>query len=285
MKIVSNSDSISSSDRAFNYGDGIFTTLCVSNRNIELLSFHLKRLTHDAAVLGIQLDETILSHAIYDYVNSLPAELDKKVVKIHVSAGEGGRGYARHPQTPALVRFSTHAYPQHYSQLKQTGMEVICARTKLAIQPLLGGVKHLNRLEQVLIKQEVTEAKVDDALVFNTNDELVEASAGNVFFKIADRWHTPEITHCGVNGVVRQCLINEMTRAGIDVHQGKYTFEDIMASDSLLVTNALMGVMPVAKLSLSDLNESKLFSQSIHSSAVLASLLTNKIQDEYANTP
>ena len=285
MKIVTQTNDISPNDRAFNYGDGIFTTLCVTNGKVELLSYHINRLCHDAEVLGIHIEPATLIRALKNYINSLTKDVIKTVVKIHISAGEGGRGYARDPQAPALVRFSRHVYPVQYLEMKKKGVVLICAQTQLPIQPRLGGVKHMNRLEQVLIKQEVINQNADDALVFNTHNELVEASAGNVFFKLGTQWHTPEIIHSGVKGVVRQCLIDALTQKGIGVCQGRYTIEHIVSADALVVTNALMGVMPVAKVVLPSSEESKLFPQSIDSSTILTRLLTTKIQDENADTP
>ena len=285
MKIVTLSNGIRPNDRAFNYGDGIFTTLCVRNGQPELLSYHLARLHHDAEVLGIQIEPATLASALKDYIDTLTEDTDKVVVKIHISAGEGGRGYARDSKAPALVRFSNHEYPTQYVEMKKSGVTLICAQIQLPIQPKLGGVKHMNRLEQVLIKQEVINKNADDALVFNTNNELVEASAGNVFFRIGTQWHTPEITTSGVRGVVRQCLIDEMNNAAIGVRIGHYTLEHIMAADALVVTNALMGVMPVTRLLLPLDQESKSFPQSLDSSTILTRLLITKIQDEYADTP
>ncbi|MDO6568825.1 aminodeoxychorismate lyase [Alteromonas sp. 1_MG-2023] len=309
MKIVANTDTtslipssidvIALNDRALNYGDGVFTTMCVSHGKVDLLSFHLARLEHDAKALSITPNMPLLRCAIDDYVSALTATLDnpntKFVMKIHVSSGEGGRGYARDAQAPAIVRFSTHTYPTHYAELQTSGLSVICAKTPLAIQPLLGGIKHLNRLEQVLIKREVITAGVDDALVFDTQGRLIEASAGNVFFQTESGWHTPKVNNCGVNGVVRQCLLSMLKASsskdsGIignpsSVHEGEYTLEDLTKAKALVITNALMGVMPVNKVILNDGKTSAelAFNASYEGAKTLAKLVIDKIQEDHAN--
>lgn len=315
MKIVANTDTASSTpssadaialnDRALNYGDGVFTTMCVSQGKVELLTFHLARLNHDAKALAISLDMTALRQAIDVYVSALTESLEhpsiKRVMKVHVSSGEGGRGYARDSQAPAIVRFSTHTYPAHYSELAVSGLTLINAKTPLAIQPLLGGIKHMNRLEQVLVKREVVEANADDALVFDTQGHLIEASAGNIFFQTDTGWHTPKVNNCGVNGVVRQCLLStlgknsvkeSLTNADVigdnalNVHEGEYTLADIANAKAMVITNALMGVMPVNKVLLNDgkTSDELAFSASHEGAKRLAKLVLDKIQEDHANS-
>ncbi|MCQ8847118.1 aminodeoxychorismate lyase [Alteromonas stellipolaris] len=310
MKIVANTDTASSTpssadaialnDRALNYGDGVFTTMCVSQGKVELLTFHLARLKHDAKALAISLDMTALRQAIDVYVSALTESLEhpniKRVMKVHVSSGEGGRGYARDSQAPAIVRFSTHTYPAHYSELAVSGLILINAKTTLAIQPLLGGIKHMNRLEQVLVKREVVEANADDALVFDTQGHLIEASAGNVFFQTDTGWHTPKVNNCGVNGVVRQCLLSmlkpssskdsDINSNALVVHEGEYTLADIANAKAMVITNALMGVMPVNKVVLNDgkTSDELAFSASHEEAKRLAKLVLDKIQEDHANS-
>ncbi len=310
MKIVANTDTTSSlpsssdaialNDRALNYGDGVFTTMCVSHGKVELLSLHLARLNHDAKALAISLDMAALIQAIDEYVSSLTASLEhpniKKVMKIHVSSGEGGRGYARDSQAPAIVRFSTHVYPAHYSDLAASGLTLINAKTPLAIQPLLGGIKHMNRLEQVLVKREIIAANADDALVFDTQGRVIEASAGNVFFQTDSGWHTPKVNNCGVNGVVRQCILSmlqpssskdsDISDNALVVHEGEYTLADVANAKALVITNALMGVIPVNNVVLNNgkAGDELAFNASHEGAKILARLVLDKIQEDHANS-
>ena len=310
MKIVANTDTASSTpssadaialnDRALNYGDGVFTTMCVSHGKVELLSFHLARLNHDAKALAISLDMAALIQAIDEYVSSLTASLEhpniKKVMKIHVSSGEGGRGYARDSQAPAIVRFSTHVYPAHYSDLAASGLTLINAKTPLAIQPLLGGIKHMNRLEQVLVKREIIAANADDALVFDTQGRVIEASAGNVFFQTDSGWHTPKVNNCGVNGVVRQCILSmlqpssskgsDISDNALVVHEGEYTLADVANAKALVITNALMGVIPVNNVVLNNgkTGDELAFNASHEGAKTLARLVLDKIQEDHAKS-
>ncbi|MFZ8200146.1 aminodeoxychorismate lyase [Alteromonas portus] len=257
MRIIPSATPISSSDRAFNYGDGVFTTLLVNEHQVELLPYHISRLEHDAAAIKLNIDTHALEAAIAEQVKAIKnASADnaspKYVLKIHVSGGQAGRGYARSEDSEALIRFSQHPYPSHYDSLANKGVSVICAQTRLAIQPLLAGVKHMNRLEQVLVKHEVDEAGVNDAIVCDTQDNVIEASAGNVFFYLNEQWYTPSLKGSGVNGVVRQYLIDSLLNDNCALHVGEYDLSYLQNASAIVITNALMGVMPVQQIRMPD---------------------------------
>ncbi len=257
MRIIPSTTPISPSDRAFNYGDGVFTTLLVNEHIVQLLPYHISRLVHDAAAIKLTIDTHTLEAAIAEHVNAIKLASSenassKYVLKIHVSGGQAGRGYARSENSEALIRFSQHPYPSHYDSLANQGVSVICAQTRLAIQPLLAGVKHMNRLEQVLVKHEVDEAGVDDAIVCDTQDNIIEASAGNVFFHLNEQWYTPSLKGSGVNGVVRQCLIDSLLNDNNSLHVGDYDLSYLGRSSAVVITNALVGVMPVQQIRMPD---------------------------------
>ncbi|GEA13233.1 aminodeoxychorismate lyase [Alteromonas sp. KUL49] len=249
MKILSQQSPVNTNDRAFNYGDGVFSTMLVKQGKVELMSMHIARLVNDAARLGIAIEPKQLCDAIVSDATALTQ--DRAVLKVHVSAGEGGRGYARNDNASPIVRFSVNPYPAHYDQLKESGLTLICAKTPLALQPALAGLKHLNRLEQVLVKNEINAAQsamrqdVDDALVCDTQGDLVETSVGNLFWKKAHKWFTPALDKSGVNGVMRQLLIRYFTAKGIAFEEVKSPIDTLVDASAVLVTNALMGVMPV----------------------------------------
>lgn len=283
MKIIPNDTPIALSDRAFNYGDGVFTTICVVNDHPELLSLHLSRLSHDCTAIGLSIDIHILEQAIGSKIQAFQAsaELKRKeasqiddekkpllecesnpsqfekseikyVLKVHVSGGEAGRGYSRDEANPPLVRFSQHPYPTHYDSLSATGVTLMCAQTALAIQPALAGIKHMNRLEQVLIKREINQADADDALVCDTQGNVIECSAGNIFFYTDNTWCTPSLTGSGVNGVVRQCLLNALNEENVPHKVGEFTLNNVMRADCVVITNALMKVVPIKSITFAD---------------------------------
>lgn len=252
MKILAPESLVNTNDRAFNYGDGVFTTMLVKRGNVQLLSLHVRRVVNDAARLGISLSSELLYEAITSKANTLSE--DRTVLKVHVSAGEGGRGYSRCPEASPLVRFSSSSYPSHYDELKMLGMSLICANIALALQPALAGIKHLNRLEQILVKNEISAAQlilkqdIHDAVVCDTQGNIVESSVGNLYWRKGQKWYTPKLDQSGVNGVVRQVLLEYFALSGIDVEEVTLPLNSLSDASAVIVTNALMGVMPVSQV-------------------------------------
>lgn len=283
MIIIPSATPISPSDRAFNYGDGVFTTLMVNEHKVELLPYHLSRLEHDTAAIKLDIDIHTLETAIAEQVSAIKNASDenasKYVLKVHISGGQAGRGYARSEDSETRVRFSQHQYPSHYDSLADDGVTVICAQTRLAIQPLLAGVKHMNRLEQVLVKHEVDEAGANDAIVCDTQDSIIEASAGNLFFYLNDEWYTPSLKGSGVNGVVRQCLIDSLLNDNCALNVGQYDLSYLRKASAVVITNALMGVMPVKQIRMTDFS---LVNFDVKSSAIVAlkTRLSNAVKSE-----
>jgi 4-amino-4-deoxychorismate lyase len=123
------------------------------------------------------------------------------------------------------------------------------SNVKLAHQPLLAGLKHLNRLEQVLVKQDLQARDCDDVLVADYQDNLIEASAANFFWmNESSTWCTPVLDQCGIAGVFRQHLIDHITASGQKVTEKPCRIEDLLAAKALFICNSLMQVVPVTEL-------------------------------------
>ncbi|WP_175405092.1 aminodeoxychorismate lyase [Salinimonas lutimaris] len=230
-------------DRVANYGDGLFTTMTVSHGRVALFERHRKRLLHDAQQLGISLDNDVLVDAIRQHAVSM----EQGTLKLLISAGEGGRGYARGNGQPSL-HFSVHALPAHYAQWREQGIRVGVSPVSLARQPLLAGLKHANRLEQVLIKQQMATQHVDDVLVTDTAGNMIEASAANVFWCEKGRWVTPDVSQCGVAGVMRSFVTERLAAQQCPVSVTEQPMPAAQHIEAMFFTNALMQIVPVRDL-------------------------------------
>ncbi|MBU2976718.1 aminodeoxychorismate lyase [Alteromonas sp. C1M14] len=228
-------------DRAFQYGDGLFTTLAVKYGKPQLWHWHKLRLQDDSRRLLLSLDIDTLQEEVFSQAKLL----DTGVIKIHVSAGAGGRGYLRPSKPVPQVTLTTHEVPPFYSQWQQTGIDVDFSPVKLGHQPLLAGIKHLNRLEQVLIKQHIVN---DDAIVCDMHDNLIEGSASNLFWYADGAWHTPLLTQCGVNGVFRAFLLTVFAQLNLPVCEAVYPRKKLLNADSVFLCNSLMQIVPIKTL-------------------------------------
>ena len=222
-------------DRSFQYGDGLFTTVRVKNGKAMLWDLHLQRLVSGAKCLLIHSFDTKELTAKVHQAISAPDQ----VIKVLISRGQAGRGYSPQGIESACCYISTAALPD-YSNWQQQGIHLGVADFKLAQQPALAGIKHNNRLEQVLIKAELAERDVDELVVLDQSGAVIEVSAANLMFCKEGQWFTPALDQAGVNGVMRQYLM-----AQLSVTVGRYRLSDLQQAEALLICNALMGVVPV----------------------------------------
>jgi len=222
-------------DRSFNYGDGLFSTILIRQGQPQLMTEHLQRLSWSAQRLGMQaIDEDAVVQAVTAAISA-----PEQVVKLLLSRGQSGRGYSPDLQSEPHLYLTTAPLPD-YRQWQQQGMLLGVAQFKLACQPALAGLKHNNRLEQVLLKAELANSAWDDLLVCDTMNRVTEATAANVFFFNSGRWFTPLLDQAGVAGVMRSHLLQHL-----EVEQGYFSLSQLEQAEAVLLCNALMQVVPV----------------------------------------
>lgn len=239
------------SNRAAIYGDGFFTTLSVDDGKAVLLSRHITRLQRASHTLQLQIDANdwqTLRHQIQVSANSL----QNGIIKVLISAGMGGRGYLRSQDGDPHCYLQTLPPVVHYEGWRQSGIQVGVSPVKLALQPELSGTKHLNRLEQVLIKQQRSASEDDNALedeiVLDRDNMIVEVSAGNLFWYAYGRWFTPDLYYSGVEGVMRNFIIDCLEKGMRQVNVVRSKLSGLHKATDAFVCNSLMKVVPVNKI-------------------------------------
>ncbi|MFQ3192431.1 MAG: 4-amino-4-deoxychorismate lyase [Paraglaciecola sp.] len=232
-------------DRAFQYGDGCFTTMAFRNGRLELFDAHINRLKLACNTLYINFDKwSELESCIVD---SLKAD-DDCVIKVIITRGVGGRGYSPEGAiTPSFI-ITHHTIPVYYPVWQTKGIKLTISPITLARQPLLAGIKHLNRLEQVLVKQDLAQTNYDDAVVCDTQQKIIETSIGNLFWFKDNTWYTSDLSESGVEGVMRNLVLDVMLEKGMKCRVVKHDVSILFNAQQLFVCNALMMLVPVVSL-------------------------------------
>lgn len=228
-------------DRGLLYGDGVFETMLFAYGRAPLWSRHMSRLRESCARLAIPISE---ESVLAGECAALIAGIDRAVVRITITRGSGERGYAV-PQ-PAQARRIVGASPAlaPNADWYRDGIRVRWCATQCAAQPRLAGIKHLNRLEQVLARAEWNDAAIGEGLMCDANGSVVGATAANVFAVIAGTLVTPAVDHCGVAGVMRAQVLEWSP----DAHVRVLGMDELMQASEVFLTNALRGVVPVRAL-------------------------------------
>lgn len=249
-------------NRGLNYGDGIFTTIAICRSEIALMPLHQQRLLRGLSVLGMEApnwesfwqfaQQVIASHNSSSLertpTQSSSSIKHRHVLKILIVRGSGGRGYSTQGCSEQQAFFSLNGFPEHYDHWREQGVRVNISNVILGHNPMLAGIKHCNRIEQVLARQALDDdADSDDHLLCDLNNHLIEASAGNFFMLKDGHWMTPDLRFAGVDGVMRQWLLthgfspNEVTVAD------NICVEQLLSADSVFICNSLMGIVPVSQ--------------------------------------
>ena len=229
------SDVLDIADRGLAYGDGLFETFRVINERPLWWDRHLARLQRGAQVLGIELPNPTRMHI--EALNCCEGAADG-VLKLILTRGSSGRGYRPGDGSP------TRILSLHPSPTRQDSITAIRCEARLATQPLLAGLKHLNRLEQVLAARECQQANVDEGLLFDGDGRLVSAVAGNVFLLRDGEWLTPTIDRCGVAGICREWLLENLASC----RETALSDDDVKAAEAVFVCNSVRGILPVSEL-------------------------------------
>lgn len=244
MRILVNgveADRVSALDRGLAYGDGLFETIRAIDGAAPLWARHMARLREGCARLGLPAPGTETLAREFAHVVAGSPDV---VVKIICTRGIGGRGYAPPATADGARIVAAFPTPRLPADWYRDGIRVRCCALRLAVQPRLAGIKHLNRLEQVLARGEWSDPDVVEGLLFDHADDLVSATAANVFVAIGGVLRTPPVDACGVAGVLRGALLEALP----DVRVQTMTKEDLMQADELFLTSSVRGVLPVRSL-------------------------------------
>jgi len=229
-------DALPGDARGLAYGDGLFETMRVHRGVVRWWEAHMARLANGARRLRLALPafDTMEREA-----RALFADDGDGVLKLIVSRGGGGRGYAPPSDAAPLWRIARHPLPA----TRNDGLTLRWCDTPLALQPALAGMKHCNRLEQVLARGEWTDPAIDEGLMRSTDGDVVCATAANLFLLRDGRWSTPRLDRCGVAGVCRAWVLSEIAAI-----QARVAPADVESADAVVLCNAVRGILPVARL-------------------------------------
>ncbi|WP_043310029.1 aminodeoxychorismate lyase [Pseudomonas sp. ML96] len=231
-------------DRGLAYGDGLFETIAVRGGRATLLPRHLARLREGLQRLSIDLDLALLEAELQAFF----IELGEGVAKLLVTRGDGLRGYAP-PQAASPRRILLgNPLPSYAAENAEQGVRLFPCATRLAEQPLLAGLKHLNRLEQVLARGEWQDAAFAEGLMRDVSGRAVEGVFSNLFLVKNGVLLTAELSRCGVAGVMRAEVLAQAERVGLVCEVRDLTIDELYAADEIFLCNSLYGIWPVREL-------------------------------------
>lgn len=238
-------DQISIRDRALHYGDGLFETFAVKDGEALAWDRHIARLQLGCERLAIDCPDISL---LQTEATQLCENRRRGVLKLIISRGEGGRGYqpAQSAQTTRI--FSLHDWPDYPVEYQQHGISATVCKLRLGHNPTLAGMKHLNRLEQVLLKQELSNTSFPEAIVLDLNGRVIEGTMSNVFLVKNGKLRSPDLIKAGVAGIIRGRILESAEALSLNREVGELTLDDVLDADEVFFCNSVAGIWPVAHI-------------------------------------
>ncbi len=243
--------------RALHYGHGCFTTLVHRDGELLLWEYHWQRLHQACQVLGLYCEEDSLRQQLQQAINCQTEKLG--IMKIMVLAKNEADGYVQ-PQSIStqIVILPRPLKLLWLAEKRQQGCHLFCCQYRLAHQPKLAGIKHLNRLDQVLASQELRmhaftsqenqKIAYDDGVMLDIEDCVIETTCANMFFRIGKQWITPDLSLTGVTGVARSLIINWFKDSGALLGVRKIHWSEFCLVEEVFICNAVRGIWPVVRV-------------------------------------
>lgn len=234
---------VSALDRGMLYGHTVFETVGIVNGSPVLLAEHLDRLNKGCERLDLPISIPQIESELSTLIEHIEAK-QNFVARITISMGEGGRGYLTPEDKRATRILSLHGYPAHSRHLAFEGVRLGLSDVKLGAQPMLAGIKHGNRLEQIIARSR-WERDWNEALLCDQNGYVIEGTQSNVIIVKNRVAFTPIIDACGVEGVIKSWALLRLKELGVSCQSVRLSVQDVTEADEVFLTNSIIGVWPV----------------------------------------
>lgn len=240
---------LSVKDRGLAYGDGLFETMRFQNGQIPFLPLHLARLERGLKALSLPISVPQIASQLSRFSQTVAERTDAPVIiKLIVSRGVGGRGYVPTGSTQPSVVLQAFDAPALNSEGLGTSLAI--SRVTLAEQQWLAGIKHLNRLEYVLAAADVQDRYPNAiALLLDHHGQIIESLHHNIFCVKGGHVYTPALNLCGVAGVLRRWLLDELApQLALPCLVLPLSLEVFEEADEVFIGNSVRGFMPVVEI-------------------------------------
>ncbi len=238
-------NTINAEDRGLTYGDGVFRTLRMQTGRPVCWERQYAKLQHDCGALKIACPSAI---ALFSELLQLGKAQPEGVAKIVITRGTSARGYApTAPSEPTRILSVSPAtmYPPDYAK---EGVRMHVCKTRLGHQLLLAGIKHLNRLENVLAASEWQDQDVPEGLLGDISGNVISGTRSNLFMLRGTILYTSNLSRCGVAGVQRDRVLDWSKQHGVTSKTADFCMEELLQADEIFLVNSVFGLWPVKEV-------------------------------------
>ena len=228
-------------DRGFLYGDGLFETLRVFNGKPFRWAQHMERLQQGAEFLKIPL--TFTPERLRDFATGLVARnsMPDSLLRLTLSRGVGVRGYSpKGAESPALVMSLHPALAPEAGNHPR--WRLVTSSSRLPANEPLARFKTCNKLPQILARSEADLVHADEALLLNTNGDVVEASSSNLFWIQNGTIRTPPLPSGILPGVTRAVVLELCSRIGLEAREASVRLKQLRHAEGVFLSLSTVGI-------------------------------------------
>ena len=238
-------NTINAEDRGLSYGDGVFRTLRLHAGRPFGWERHYAKLQHDCSALKIACPSAlVLSSELQQLGKTQP----EGIAKIIITRGVSSRGYAPAVHSEPTRIVSVAPAPTYPAEYARQGIRVQVCKVRLSHQLLLAGIKHLNRLENVLAASEWQAQDIPEGLMSDISGNVISGTRSNLFMLRGNILYTPNLSRCGVSGVQRDRVIDWARQHGVECKAVDFRMEELVLADEIFLVNSVFGLWPVCEL-------------------------------------
>ena len=232
-------------DRGLAYGDGVFRTLRMDRGKAFCWQRHYQKLQDDCRALGLSCPSYTV---LFKELNQIAATNPECVLKIIVTRGRGPRGYRMASGARPTRIVMTNPVPEYPSNYYEHGIRLRVCDLRLSLQPRFAGIKHLNRLENVMARQEWDDASIAEGLLLDIEEYVIGGTMTNLFMLKGNELWTPDLTRCGVAGLQRKRVLEQAAASGIPCAERHISLPQLLQADEIFLTNSVIGVWQVREI-------------------------------------
>ena len=236
-------------DHALLYGDGIFEGIRVYGGKIFELEAHMDRLYKSAQAIRLEIPQDIKTLSKNVEITVAANNIDDGYIRLLITRGVGTLGL--NPltcETPGIIIIAAtiQLYPR---ELYETGLKVVSANTvrnhPLSVSPQ---VKSLNYLNNILAKLEALDRGMLEAIMYNHQGYVAEATGDNVFAVRNGKITTPPVSAGSLDGITRAVVIKLARKSGYEVREMDLTRSDLYVADEMFLTGTAAEVIGVVEV-------------------------------------
>ena len=240
---------ITTSNRSFLYGDGIFETIKVVDRKILFLEDHYFRLMASMRIVRMKIPKNFTMEFFESQILLLTDKLsisESARVRITVFRNDGGF-YLPEENTVSYIIEASALTSKEY-KITTSNYEVDLFKDSFISKQLLSTLKTTSKILNVTASIFAQENDLNSCILLNEDKNVVETISGNIFMLMDNKLITPSISEGCLNGIMRKQvlkLINQFPE--MQLEESSISPFDLQKADELFITNVIIGIQPISK--------------------------------------